>query len=165
MRTSWISTQPGFFTNLAIRSEVLSKISSAINRPLPLTVCQRSRLTTGNSAILNQLEVGSIMVRTEQLMKLGNYSTTTQTSLTKLESSYATSKGCKAPLQLGPRRGLSPSRFLYHPGIIQVTDVTLSMCFRLLVSCQHSYLLTNCPSPARPDCTLLLHIGLSSADA
>jgi hypothetical protein len=51
------------FTNLAIRSEVLSKISSAINSSLPLTVCQHSRLTTGNSAISNQLEAGSIMIR------------------------------------------------------------------------------------------------------
>ncbi len=51
------------FTNLAIRSEVLSKISSAINSSLPLTVCQRSCLTSGNSVISNQLEVGLIMVR------------------------------------------------------------------------------------------------------
>ncbi len=51
------------FTNLAIRSEVLSMISSAINSSLPLTVCQCSRSTTSNSAILNQLEAGSIMVR------------------------------------------------------------------------------------------------------
>ncbi len=51
------------FTNLAIHSEVLSKISSAINSSLLLTVCQRSCLTTGYSAFLNQLEVGMIMVR------------------------------------------------------------------------------------------------------
>jgi hypothetical protein len=51
------------FTNLAIHSEVLSKILSAINSSLLLTVCQRSRLTTGISAILNQLEAGLIMVR------------------------------------------------------------------------------------------------------
>ncbi len=51
------------FTNLTICSEVLSKISSAINSSLPLTVCQRSCLTTGSSAISNQLEEGSIMVR------------------------------------------------------------------------------------------------------
>ncbi len=51
------------FTNLAICSEVLSKISSAINSSLPLTVCRRSLSTMGNSAILNQLEAGSIMVR------------------------------------------------------------------------------------------------------
>ncbi len=51
------------FTNLAIRSEVLSNILSAINSSLPLTVCRRSCLNTGNSAILNQLEAGSIMVR------------------------------------------------------------------------------------------------------
>jgi hypothetical protein len=51
------------FTNLAIRSEVLSKISSAINSSLPLTFCQHSRSTTGSSAILDQLEAGSIMVR------------------------------------------------------------------------------------------------------
>jgi hypothetical protein len=61
--TPWISTQPGFVTSLAIRSEVLSKNSSAINSSLPLTVCQRSCLTTGNSAISNQLEAGSPMVR------------------------------------------------------------------------------------------------------
>jgi hypothetical protein len=51
------------FTNLAIRSEVLSKISSPINSSLPLTVCQCSCSTTGTSAISNQLEVGLIMVR------------------------------------------------------------------------------------------------------
>ncbi len=51
------------FTYLAIRYEVISKISSAINSSLLLTVCQRSCLTTGNSAILNQLEAGLIMVR------------------------------------------------------------------------------------------------------
>ncbi len=51
------------FTNLAVRSEVLSKILSAIYSSLPLTICQRSCLTTGNSAILNQLEAGLIMVR------------------------------------------------------------------------------------------------------
>ncbi len=50
------------FTNLAIRYEVSSKISSAINSSLPLTVCRRSHLTMGNSAILNQLEAGLIMV-------------------------------------------------------------------------------------------------------
>ncbi len=52
-----------FYTNLTICSEVLSKISSAINSSLPLTVCRCSRSTTGSSAILNQLEVGLIMVR------------------------------------------------------------------------------------------------------
>ncbi len=51
------------FTNLAIRSEVLSKISSAINSSLPSTVCQCSCSTTSSSAISNQLEAGSIMVR------------------------------------------------------------------------------------------------------
>ncbi len=51
------------FTNLAIPSEVLSKISSAINSSLPLTVCQCSHSTTGSSAISNQLKAGSIMVR------------------------------------------------------------------------------------------------------
>jgi hypothetical protein len=48
---------------LVIRSEVLSKISSAYNSSLPLTVCQRSFSTRGSSAISNQLEAGSIMVR------------------------------------------------------------------------------------------------------
>ncbi len=51
------------FTNLAIHSEVLSKISSAIYSSLPLTVCLHSCLTTGSSAISNQLEVGLIMVK------------------------------------------------------------------------------------------------------
>ncbi len=51
------------FTNLAIRSEVLSKISSAINSSLLLTVCQCSCSTMGSSAISNQLEAGLIMVR------------------------------------------------------------------------------------------------------
>ncbi len=51
------------FTNLAIHSEVLSKISSAINSYLPLTFCRRSCSTMGSSAISNQLEVGSIIVR------------------------------------------------------------------------------------------------------
>ncbi len=51
------------FTNLTIRSEVLSKISSAIYSSLPLTVCQHSCSTMGNSAISNQLDAGPIMVR------------------------------------------------------------------------------------------------------
>ncbi len=51
------------FTNLAIHSEVLSKISWAINSSLSLTVCQCSCSTTGNSAISNQPEAGLIMVR------------------------------------------------------------------------------------------------------
>ncbi len=51
------------FTSLAIRSEVLSKISSAIDSSLPLNVCQRSCSTTGDSAFSNQLEAGLIMVR------------------------------------------------------------------------------------------------------
>ncbi len=63
MTIPWICRQPVFFTNLAIRSEVLSKISSAIKNSLPLTVCQCRHSTTGYSAILNQLEVGWIMVR------------------------------------------------------------------------------------------------------
>ncbi len=46
-----------------IRSKVLSKISSAINSSLLLTVCQCSHLTTGSSAISNQLEAGLIMIR------------------------------------------------------------------------------------------------------
>jgi hypothetical protein len=56
------------FTNLAVCSEVLSKIPSAINSSLTLTVCQRSHLTTGSSAISNQLEAGSIMVRAIKLI-------------------------------------------------------------------------------------------------
>ncbi len=51
------------FTNLAICSEVLSKISLDFYSSLPLTVCQCSRSTTGNSTILNQLEAGLIMVK------------------------------------------------------------------------------------------------------
>ncbi len=51
------------FTFLAIHSEVLSKISSAINSSLVLTVCWHSCSTMGKSAILIQLEAGSIMVR------------------------------------------------------------------------------------------------------
>ncbi len=51
------------FTNLAIRSKVLSKISSSIISSLLLTVCRRSHSTTGSSAISNQLEAGWIMVR------------------------------------------------------------------------------------------------------
>jgi hypothetical protein len=51
------------FTNLAMRSEVLSKISSAINSSLLLTICWHSCSTTGSSAISNQLKVGLIMVR------------------------------------------------------------------------------------------------------
>ncbi len=62
--TSWISSQPGFAYLFSYTfSEVLSKISSAINSSLPLTVCQRSHSTMGNSAILNQLDEGLIMVR------------------------------------------------------------------------------------------------------
>ncbi len=51
------------FANLAMHSEVLSKISSAINSSLPLTVCQSSHSTMGSSTISNQLEAGLIMVR------------------------------------------------------------------------------------------------------
>ncbi len=61
--TPWISIQPGFVYYLAIHSEVLSKISSAINSSLQLNFCRCSRSTTGSSAILNQVEVGLIMVR------------------------------------------------------------------------------------------------------
>ncbi len=46
-----------------MRSDVLSKISSAINSSLPSTVCWRSCSTMGNSAISNQLEAGLIMVK------------------------------------------------------------------------------------------------------
>jgi hypothetical protein len=51
------------FTSLTTHSEVLSKISSAINSSLPLTVCQCSCSTKGSSAISNQLEARLIMVR------------------------------------------------------------------------------------------------------
>jgi hypothetical protein len=46
-----------------MQSEVLSKILSAVSSSLPLTVCLCSQGTTGSSAILNQLEAESIMVR------------------------------------------------------------------------------------------------------
>jgi hypothetical protein len=59
----WISTQPVFFTNLAMESEVLSNILSAVSSSLPLTVYLCNRVSTGSSAISNQLEAGSIMVR------------------------------------------------------------------------------------------------------
>ncbi len=58
----WYLHNQVLFTNLAVRSEVLSKISSAVNSSLPLTVCWHSYLTTGSSAISNQLEAGSIMI-------------------------------------------------------------------------------------------------------
>jgi hypothetical protein len=44
------------FTNLAICLEVLLKILSAISSSLPLTVYLCSHLTTGSSAVSNQLE-------------------------------------------------------------------------------------------------------------
>jgi hypothetical protein len=47
------------------------------------------------------------IIYTQQNKNLGNlvnFSTTTYTSLTKMESSYATSKGCKTALQSEPRR-------------------------------------------------------------
>ncbi len=51
------------FTNFAILSELLSKMSSDCSSSLPLTFIVRSRVTKGSSTILNQLEAGSIMVR------------------------------------------------------------------------------------------------------
>ncbi len=51
------------FTNLAIWSEVLSKISSAVSSSLLLTVCLCNQVTTCSSTISNQLEAGLIMVR------------------------------------------------------------------------------------------------------
>ncbi len=51
------------FTNLAMQSEVFSKISSAVSSSLPLTICLPNWLITGSSAIINQLEAGTIMVR------------------------------------------------------------------------------------------------------
>ncbi len=68
----WLARRPStrgyrhnqvLLTNLAIRSKVLSKILSAINSTLQLTVCLHSHLTMGSSAISNQLEAGLIMVR------------------------------------------------------------------------------------------------------
>ncbi len=50
------------FTNFAIRSELLSKMSSDWSS-LPLTFIFHSHLTKGSSTISNQLEAGSIMVR------------------------------------------------------------------------------------------------------
>ncbi len=55
--------EPGFYTNYALQSKVLAKILSAVSNSLPLTVCLCNCVTTGSSIILNQLEVGSIMVR------------------------------------------------------------------------------------------------------
>jgi hypothetical protein len=50
-----------------MHSEVLPKILSAIGSSLPLTVCLHNWVTTGSSAISNQLVVGSIMVRAIKL--------------------------------------------------------------------------------------------------
>jgi len=50
-------------TNQLIRSDDFLKISSSITFSLPLTVLAINRMIVGNSTTLNQLEVGSIMVR------------------------------------------------------------------------------------------------------
>ncbi len=51
------------FTRRAMRSELLSNISSFVSNSLPLTFVVRCLSTTGSSTISNQLEAGSIMVR------------------------------------------------------------------------------------------------------
>ncbi len=51
------------FTNFAMQSELLSKISLAVSSSLLLTVCLHNRETMGNSTISNQLEARLIMVR------------------------------------------------------------------------------------------------------
>jgi hypothetical protein len=55
-------------TNRAMRSELLSKISSATSDSLPLTCVVLSCLASGNSTISNQLDAGSIMVRARKSM-------------------------------------------------------------------------------------------------
>jgi hypothetical protein len=51
--TPWIQTQPGFFTNLAIRSEVLSKILSALNSLTAKFVPAGSKLVLFGRYVLN----------------------------------------------------------------------------------------------------------------
>ena len=51
------------FTRRAMRSELLSNVSSFMSNSLPLTFVVRCLSTTGSSTISNQLEAGSIMVR------------------------------------------------------------------------------------------------------
>ncbi len=51
------------FTRHAMRSELLSNISSLLSNSLPLIFIVRCLVTTGSSTISNQLEAGSIMVR------------------------------------------------------------------------------------------------------
>ena len=60
---SWVSTQPRLLTNGAIRSEVLSKISSTIDDSLPLTVIDFTLRSKSSSTILNRLVAGLIIVR------------------------------------------------------------------------------------------------------
>ncbi len=55
-------------TSRAMRSEILSKISSDASDSLPSTVIVLSCRTRGNSTISNQLDVGSIMVRAVKSM-------------------------------------------------------------------------------------------------
>ncbi len=55
-------------TICAMRSELLSKISSDASNSLPSTVVVLSRRTRDNSTISNQLDVGSIMVRAMKSM-------------------------------------------------------------------------------------------------
>ena len=52
----------------AMQSELLLKISSDASNSLPSTVIVLSCLTKGNSTILKQLDVGSIMVRAKKSM-------------------------------------------------------------------------------------------------
>jgi hypothetical protein len=69
------------FTRRAMRSELLSNMSSILSDSLPLTFIVRCLVTTGSSTISNQLEAGSIMVRamksiTEPSMPLRVYGPT-----------------------------------------------------------------------------------------
>ncbi len=56
------------FTKCAMRSELLSNISSFLSNSLPFTFIVRCLSTTGSSTISNQLEAGSIMVRAMKLI-------------------------------------------------------------------------------------------------
>ncbi len=60
-------------TSRAMQSELLSKISSDASNSLPSTVIVLSHRIRGNSTILNQLDVGSIMVRAMKSMTEPSY--------------------------------------------------------------------------------------------
>ncbi len=75
-----------------------------------------------------------MFIRTEQLRKLGKLQCCYLDQFNQKESSYATSRGCRAALQSEPQRGGSLHPGLCLPGKCSGHWVTLSIC----VFCMHN---------------------------